>query len=374
MKQWIDPQKIEKLFPVKQNHLYFNFASDGPLPLPAVEAITNAVREKSENGLTPVPKQIAVYEEIRKQLAILFQSAPENFAFTKNTSEGVLLALLAMDIKEGENYIVASDAFPTTIRMMESNCKGELRFVKINDPEPLNDQLAAKCDDKTRAFVLDWVHFFSGKIIDLEAITELARSRGIFTVIDGIQGAGALELDLGKSNIDFFVTGGHKWMLSPQGTGFIYVSPEVWNKIPRKAFGWLGYNWKDFSDFDIDPELREGAEVMEYGTRSYTDALGFQHCLELINSIGIKTIEHHNRQLRNFFLEKIIDKGYESLQDPKQITASIIPFKPVNEDSLTVIKRLSHEKVVLSLRNGYIRAAFHWVNHRQEVERFLELL
>ena len=365
-------KNIAELFPVKKNYLYFNFAADGPLPVPAKETICNALEEKSNQGLMDVHKQVAVFEDIQQELSILFKAKKENFAFIKNTSEGVLMSLLALDIKEDENYIVAEDAFPTTIRMMQNNCKGKMRKVSINAPTPLKDQLLNVIDNKTKAIVLDWVHYFTGKVIDIEAITELARTRDIFTVIDGIQGAGALNVELDTSGIDFFMSGGHKWLLSPQGSGFIYVSGRVWEKIPRKSFGWLGYNWLDFSDFSIEPDLREGAAVMEYGTRPYMTAAGFLESLRIINRFGIKNIETHNRKLREFFVQRITQKGCETILNEK--STSIVPFKSPNMDSRELKKKLHEKKVILSLRNGYIRAAFHFINDQEEVKRFIDLI
>ena len=367
-----DTEQLTELFPVKRNYLYFNFSADGPLPTPAKNAISQALEEKSRKGMIAVDKQIAVYEDIRRELSLLFNSQKENFAFTKNTSEGILLALLAMNIKENENYIVAKDAFPTTIRMMENNCKGEMRKIIINSPMPIQDQLLDVIDKSTKAIVLDWVHFFTGKIIDIEAITQLSRSRNILNIIDVIQGAGALNIHLDNSGIDFFVSAGHKWMLAPQGTGFIYVSPGVWEKIQRKSFGWLGYNWGDFLDFDIEPELREGAAVMEYGTRSYTAAIGFHQCLRLINRFGIKNIEAHNQKLKTFFIENILPKGYESIFNEK--SASIVPFRSPDQDPGILLEKLEKKRVRLALRNGYIRAAFHFMNDLQEVKTLIDLL
>lgn len=367
-----DIEQLTQLFPVKKNYLYFNFSADGPLPTPAKNAIFQALEEKSRKGMIAFDKQIAVYEDIRRELSLLFKSPKKNFAFTKNTSEGILLALLALNIKEKENYIVAKDAFPTTIRMMENNCKGEMRKIMINSPMPIRDQLLDVIDKNTKAIVLDWVHFFTGKIIDTEAVTQLARSKDIFTIIDGIQGAGAVNIQLDNSNIDFFVSGGHKWMLAPQGTGFIYVSPEVWEKIQRKSFGWLGYNWGDFLDFDIEPALSEGAAVMEYGTRSYTAAVGFHQCLRLINSLGIKNIEAHNQELKRLFLQHILPEGYESIFNEK--SASIVPFRLPNKDPGLLLEKLERQRVRLALRNGYIRAAFHFMNDLHEVEQLIDLL
>lgn len=365
---------MEKLFPVKRQCLYFNFASDGPLPQTACKAVKEAVEERMNSGTVAVDKQISLFENIRTELAALFNADRENFAFVKNTSEGVLLSLLAMDIKEDENYLVAEDAFPTTVKIMGNHCKGQMRKVKINTPTNICRQVLTTIDHKTRAVVLDWVHYFSGKVIDLTALAEIARQRDIFTVIDGIQGAGALSLDLAQSSLDFFVSGGHKWLLSPQGTGFIYVSPKVWERIERKSFGWLGYDWKDFSDFDINPELRPGAAVMEYGTRSYLAGIGFLESLKIINKKGIKNIEKHNQELREFFKQNISKRGFETIDNHGSRSASIVPFKFPGLDSRTLKERLDKENVKVALRNNCIRAAFHFINDKQEVQKFLDFL
>jgi len=365
---------IASLFPVKKNGLYFNFASDGPLPLTTRQAVIDALDENTEKGAIPVHKQMTLFQDIGEELARLFKAKKENFAYIKNTSEGVLLALLALDIREDENYIAAADAFPTTVKLMENLCRGRMRPVKINSDRALVEQVLPLIDGKTRAIVLDWVHFFSGRIIDIAGICALARKKGLFTIIDGIQGAGALGLDLPASGIDFFFSGAHKWLLSPQGTGFIYVADGVWDRVKRKAFGWLGYDWGDFSDFDIKPSLRPGAAVMEYGTRSYHTGVGFLASLRIINGLGIERIEAHNRDLKDCFIEGIKRKGYEVFPDGGRPRAAIVPFKSPHLDVLALHTRLTGQGVKVAVRNGHIRAAFHFINDRPEVERFLALL
>ena len=368
----IDISGIREFFPVKQSLLYFNFAADGPLPVPSQNALCEAAKECSRIGSIPVDKQSGVFEGMRSELSTLFKGKKENFAYITNTSEGILYSLLAVDIKEDENYIIAADSFPTTYRLMENMCKGTRKNVYINDATPLVDQVKKQVDSKTRAIILDWVHYFSGKVIDLTPIVELARSKNIFTIIDGIQGAGSLSIELERSGVDFFFTGGQKWLLSPQGSGFIYVSDKVWEKIPRKSFGWLGYDWKDFSDYSIDPEMRPGAGVMEYGTRPFITGTAFRESLRLFNRFDLKAIESHTMELRKFFVEQIVKRGYETILNESM--APIVPFKKPGKESAELLRELNKKNVSLALRNGYLRAAFHFINEREEVERLIELL
>ena len=111
---------------------------------------------------------------------------------------------------------------------------------------------------------------------------------------------------------------------------------------------------------------------MEYGTRSYPAAVGFHQCLRLINSFGIKNIEAHNQKLKTFFIEQILKKGYESIINEK--SASIVPFRSPDQDPGILLKKLEKKKVKLALRNGYIRAAFHFMNDLQEVKQLIDLL
>jgi selenocysteine lyase/cysteine desulfurase len=368
----VNIEYIKQEFPVKNHYLYFNFASDGPLPVSSKNAIIDALEEKSKAGKIPDTKQSAIYELLRDELSMLFKSKRENFAFIKNTSEGILLALLLLNIRPEENYVVAQDAFPTTVKMMECNCPGEMRAISINSPTPITDQLLKVIDNKTRVIVLDWVHYCSGKIININAISQLAREKNIFTIIDGMQGAGALAIDLEASAIDFFLAGGNKWLLSPQGSGVIYISDQVWEKKERRSLGWLGYDWQDYTDFDMDPELRPGAAVMEYGTRSYLAAAGLLASLKLINKLGIVNIETHNRKLRHHFIEGILTKGYQTIHNNK--SASIIPFKSATADVQSLKETFDKQKIITSERNGYIRTSFHLVNHLDEVTTFLDHL
>lgn len=111
---------------------------------------------------------------------------------------------------------------------------------------------------------------------------------------------------------------------------------------------------------------------MEYGTRSYIAAIAFVESLRLFNDLGIDNIERHNRGLRDLFVEHILKKGYEVIEN--ESAASIVSFKPTRQDVQELGKYLGENNVAVSLRNGSIRASFHLVNDRGEVEKFLHLL
>ena len=95
---------------------------------------------------------------------------------------------------------------------------------------------------------------------------------------------------------------------------------------------------------------------------------------EGINELGIENIQSHNRELRRFFLEGLLKKGYETIDNKGAQSASIVPFRPKNGEIEKLGQKLHDHKVMVSLRNNYIRAAFHFINHKEEVQRLLDLL
>jgi selenocysteine lyase/cysteine desulfurase len=71
--------------------------------------------------------------------------------------------------------------------------------------------------------------------------------------VDGIQGVGALPLSVGNSGIDFLSNGGHKWLMGPQGCGFMYISPVLFERLKPAFAGWLSVkdSW-NFFDYRLD--------------------------------------------------------------------------------------------------------------------------
>ena len=142
--------------------------------------------------------------------------------------------------------------------------------------------------------------------------------------------------------------------------------------MDKKSFGWLGYEWFDFTDFTIKPQLREGAAIMEFGTRSYTTNVAFRESLKLLNHFGIEKIHNHNQSLKEMFINGIEEKGYTLFN--RQAGAPIVSFKPPRSDPQKLKLALWDNNFRIALRDDFIRASFHLVNDREEVQALLDFL
>jgi Selenocysteine lyase len=85
------------------------------------------------------------------------------------------------------------------------------------------------------ALSVSWVGFVTGVVADLDRLGAACRARGIIFVVDGIQGVGAIPLDVGRTPVDLLACGAQKWLHGPWGSGLTYVAPAVMDRLGRAA-------------------------------------------------------------------------------------------------------------------------------------------
>ena len=117
------------------------------------------------------------------------------------------------------------------------------------------DRLARELEDeRVRAVTVSWVQFASGARVDLDALGALCRARGVYFVVDAIQGLGPLTIDLSTTHVDIFACGAQKWLLSPWGSGFVYVRHALIEQLEPHDVSWLAVRGAD--DFTPTHRLR----------------------------------------------------------------------------------------------------------------------
>src|SRR5207248_2458326 len=140
-------------------------------------------------------------------------------------------------------------------------------------------------------------------------ISEACAAQNTYLVIDGIQLIGNTAIDLSKLKIAGLACAAHKWLLSPTGTGFFYVNPDVLPEMKIPYSGWMhnadATTFRNTSMFDYRPN--SFARRFELGTPPYILLYAFEQSLSLIRECKIAYIEEHNRefvrQLQQFFQE-----------------------------------------------------------------------
>jgi cysteine desulfurase/selenocysteine lyase len=244
--------------------------------------------------------------------------------------------------------------------------------------------LARACDGNTRALAVSGAQFLNGYLPDLPRLAECCRERDIWLCVDGIQGLGNRAWDLPSLGVDFLAAGGQKWLLSPKGSGLLYVSDRALaalaaGELRQALLGWLNTERWQFTDLlDYDRPLSRDARLLEVGTYPFHDNMCLGHSLDLISSLGPERIAAHSDALRDRFLERLEEKGllapagpYRSSTEGEapercgQIIALACP------DAMALWKKLMAAKVAVNPREGGIRVSFHYYNRESDLERLI---
>jgi selenocysteine lyase/cysteine desulfurase len=160
--------------------------------------------------------------------------------------------------------------------------------VPPSDPQQLIDLYVNATTPQTRVWSIP--HLTSGQAIrfPIERMCALAKERGIFTVIDGAQMSGHVQLDMKKIGCDAYYSSPHKWLLAPAGSGFLYVTSD---KLPGVWATLASATWDDY---------KAGAyRLMQIGTGNRSLLKGYAAAIEFHNRIGPARVEARIMALAN---------------------------------------------------------------------------
>jgi len=368
--------RARRLFPVTKRLIYFNHAAVSPLSTRAARAMRRQAEEQMHYGVEREDLWENRAERARRLAAKLLHARASEIAFVKNTTEGLNLFARGLDWRKGDNVVLPRVEFPANVYpwlSLESKGVG-LKFVAEKKGRILVEDIEKAIDKRTRVVAVSFVEFSSGYRNNLEAIGSLCKRRGAHLVVDGIQGVGALRLDVRKCNISAMSAAGHKWLLSPQGTGVFYCSKDTMMELDHPMPGWMSVvGWTDYYEFKYD--LFEDSRRYESAQRNLLGLCGLMEALKLVDELGIASIERRILETTDYLCELLAESGFEvfSPRGPGE-KSGIVSFFLKGGNPDRVREMLGRKGIIISAREGRLRASPHFYNSFEEVERFVRAL
>ena len=366
-------------FPWTAETIYLNNASIGPIPERTRRALDEFTAKRTAPHLLPDRELFAGLAAARLGLAQLINADPSEIALATNTSWGLNLAARALPLERGDVVLVSDKEFPAnvypwlllrdqgiTVEMTRCTAQG------WPDEEHLLERLR---DPRVRVLAVSFVQFSNGYRADLKKLGAACRANGTYLVVDGIQGIGNSVLDLRETPLDILACGGQKWLLSPWGSGFVYVRKELVSQLEPAITGWMAFEGTDdFSRLtEYNPTFRSDARRFEMITLPYQDFFGMTVSLQLLLEVGVREIAEVTRSAHEPIVKWAQAHGVRIVSPTENGHRSAIlcvaPPKPV--EAYHALKRA---RVVCSLREGSIRLSPHCYNTVEEMEKVIEVL
>jgi isopenicillin-N epimerase len=310
---------IQNAFTVTRGIINLNNGGVSPSPRIVTEALVRYIWQQEDATAYTMWQLLEPQSEtIRTGLAELFGCDREEIAITRNASESLEVLLMGMTFKSGDEILTTTQDYPRmliTLRQREKREGLVLKLVKIPiPPKNLNEITAAferGITDRTRLILMAHQVNITGQITPVKAVCDMARAKGIETVVDGAHSFAQFDFKQRDLGCDYFGTSLHKWLYAPKGTGLLYIKRDKIEKIwPLMA-----------AESKQAGDIRKFEEI---GTHSAAPKLAIGEALLFHNGIGGKRKEARLRYLSRYWMNRLKDVPkirFNTSFDPNQSCA-----------------------------------------------------
>jgi selenocysteine lyase/cysteine desulfurase len=365
-------------FPLETGLCYLNHAAVGPWPRRTAEAVAAFAQQNMLRGASDYPAWLEVDRRLRQRLARLINAAgADDIALLQNTSEGLSIVSQGIDWQPGDEVVGLAGDFCSNRMPWQALATRGVHYKAVDalrsaDPEAA---LVEAMNEQTRLLAISTVHFATGYRFDLQRLSAACRARGVLFCVDAIQSLGAVPFDLAETPADFVACGGHKWLLAPEGLGFLYCHPALRETLALHRFGWAMR--ADPYDFECeDWAAAVSARRFEIGTPNMLGIHALDASLSLFEEVGMDTVA-----MRLAANVAILERGLDAIAGVEIITpreparrAGILTFRHASADPVRLHAQLAGAGVVCAPRAGGIRLAPHFYTPPGVLQRALEVV
>lgn len=359
---------------VTKQYTYLDHAAKGPLPGEAAQALRDYADDIESHGGTHWPQWFGQLAEVKQGLANLIGAKPGSIALMRNTAEGIGTVAEGFDWREGENVVLPAAEFPSNLfpwRNLESRGV-ECRTVASDDGVVDLAKIDAACDSKTRIIACSWVGWATGFRVDLAGLCEIAERRGCRLLIDGIQAVGMQPLDVSQTPIDFLAGEGRKWLLGPEGLGYLYVRPDAVESLRPTRVGWA--SMKQENVFGDDFAFHDNAARFESGMQALPLVAALNASLQTLAPQSVADRAAYLDELCGYAAERLrsIDGNVASIRGDH--ASAIVTARFDASDPERLRKHCWDANVIFSARGGGIRFSPHAYNTQEDIDHAASVL
>ena len=356
-----DWKALRAEFPALANWTYLNTATYGQMPRCASEAMARHVARRDELACDDYLTWFDDMDAIRQSCARLVNCQPADIAFVINAATGLAALVNGLTWRYTDEVLTLEDEFPNQLYLSAMMARFGVHLRTVPWPE-----FYSAVKKKTRLVALSTVNYATGFRPPLEEISRFLRERGVLLYLDGSQSVGALHFDIGVIRPSVLSVDAYKWMLSPNGAGFLYVDPELRPRLAPSVVGWRSdRNWRSVAALNHgDPVFAQTAEKYEGGMLPFASIYAMGAVIDLMLQIGPAVIDARVLDLAAKTRKMLRTLGAEVNTDESQIVTAVLP----DADPAELVRSLKQRRIIVSARHGRLRISPHFYNDETDLE------
>ncbi len=366
---FLSPEEIKRQLLVPEGRNYLNTGSLGPSPRAVLDAVVNAMWTLERNPVSenwgPLGQQM---EQVRDKVAGFINADRSEVLLARNTTEGLSLVCQALPLNAGDEILTTTLEHGGGEVGLEYLVKTRgAKLLKVELPLPPDDPAAIvrtieqSITSRTRLVMLSHVNTVTGLLMPMADVAKITADRGIFLLVDGAQAPGLTPVDVKAIGADAYASSGHKWLLGPKETGFLYLRKGFPGQVPP-VFAFNGFE----------------SYTQSSGTRNVATLIGLGAALDWHTSLRIQNTSAYCIQLRNYCLDglkKIQGLRILSPENPS-LTTGIVSFEMLKRKNSEVYARMKERNIIVKVlpQHNAIRISCHIFVSQADIDQFLVCL
>ncbi|HSW86494.1 MAG TPA: aminotransferase class V-fold PLP-dependent enzyme [Rhabdochlamydiaceae bacterium] len=385
----LDISRARQETPGCEHVLHFNNAGAALMPAPVIKAVNeHFLLETQIGGYEAADAAAETIHHFYKAASSLIHCSPHEIAFIENATRAWDMAFYSLSFKPGDRIVTANAEYASNyIAFLQIAKKSGVEIAIVPDDEYGQLSLSAlkeMIDSRVKLIAITHVPTQGGLINPAEEVGKIARSAGIFYLLDTTQSIGQMPIDVEKIHCDALCATGRKYLRGPRGTGFLYVRRGKMEHMEPPFLDLHSATWTARNQYQI----KKDASRFETWERNYSNLIGLKAAIEYAQSWGIENIWNRIHFLSEQLRKNISCIPHIKVRDLGQKKCGIVTFTVEGIDSVLIRQKLKESKINVSVSlpeyarldlesrhlPSLVRASVHYYNTEAEIDRFCDVI
>lgn len=360
---------VRKQLLVPENRIYLNTGSLGPSPLVVIDTVSSLTRQLEMNPVGenwgPLGNQM---ELVRKKVADFIHADLEEILLTRNTTEGLNLIGQSLNLNKGDEILTTTDEHgggEVGLEFLSQTRGAVIRKFDMLIPSASREEVIQTVEknisQKTKVIMLSHINTSTGMLMPFSEISKITQPKGIILIADGAQAPGLTKVDVKALGVDAYAASGHKWMMGPKETGFLYLRKSFQEKV-KPVFSSSGYSTYSASS----------------GTRNVATIIGLGVAIDWLNLIGVDKIQQRCLDMRNYCLGELKKLPALKIISPEApaLSTGIVSFSLERAKNEDIFNKLKDQNIIVKLlsKHNAIRISCHMFVSKSDIDTFISAL
>lgn len=325
---------IRSQFPITKNILFFNNGTMGPSPISVTEAVNKQIAHVDATADYGYD-----HDKLNAAIARVIGATAEDVTTTHNVSEGISIIASGLRMERGDEVILTNQehgggAIPWLARAKRHGIV--VKFVELDPSDDVTFQRFEKAiTNRTKCIAVPHLTCTMGYLLPVKRLAELAHSKGAYFFVDGAHPPGMLQVNVKDIGCDAYASCGHKWLLGPKGTGFLYITKDFRDQVMPTWTGAEADKHWDYTPGNGNLDFLPTANRYRFATQSSSLYVGLQAAIEWQERIGFAKIESRvldlTKQLRAGLMP-LAAQGKFDIITPSHMMSGVTSIKLKNHN------------------------------------------